>query len=259
MMLARMAAIAGFLAVAGPAAAAGYVPPPLTPFDVQLQGRPAATPGTAFLELDAFGTSAGTVAALRARGLRLACYVSVGTAETYRPDYDRLKPLAGNRLASFPDERWLDVRAVGRLTPIMAARFRMCRDKGFESVGFDNVTGYLPESRSGFPLTKAHELRYLRRLAAEVHAQGLSIGINDSPPVITELADTLDWVLNESCLRFGECAALRPFIDRGKAVFVIEYVSDPARRRDFCEQARTHGIGLIFKRPALRQELARCP
>ena len=47
-------------------------------------------------------------------------------------------------LESFADtpERWLDVRQIERLAPILTDRLELCRDKGFDAVEPDNLDGY---------------------------------------------------------------------------------------------------------------------
>ena len=59
--------------------------------------------------------------------------------------------MLGKELDGWPGERWLDVRRWDVLEPILAARFDVCRQKGFDAVEPDNVDGYANES--GFPLT----------------------------------------------------------------------------------------------------------
>jgi hypothetical protein len=44
------------------------------------------------------------------------------------------------------------------LEPIMAARFRIYKEKGFDAVEPDNMEGY--SNDSGFPLTAAEQLTY---------------------------------------------------------------------------------------------------
>ena len=42
----------------------------------------------------------------------------------------------------WPGEKWLDIRDLASLGPIMQARLDICERKGFDAVEFDNVDGY---------------------------------------------------------------------------------------------------------------------
>jgi hypothetical protein len=67
-------------------------------------------------------------------------------------------------LINFSDERWLDIRQLSILAPLMLARMQVCKDKGFDGVQPDNLMVYqdsLAETQkiTGFPITyNAHTL-----------------------------------------------------------------------------------------------------
>ena len=83
----------------------------------------------------------------------------------WRPDAARFPAeVVGTELDGWKGERWLDVRRLDVLQPILAERFDMCRRKGFDGVEADNVDGYTQDS--GFPLTADDQLRFNRFLAA---------------------------------------------------------------------------------------------
>lgn len=57
-------------------------------------------------------TPAATVKAMLRKGLQPVCYISAGTAENYRTDYqDFPASVLGNTLGDWPDERWVDIRS----------------------------------------------------------------------------------------------------------------------------------------------------
>lgn len=69
-------------------------------------------PGVKVYVIDGEGTPAETVAAMKAAGLSPICYLSVGTAEDYRKDIGEFQPNEfGNRLAAWPQERYVDIRS----------------------------------------------------------------------------------------------------------------------------------------------------
>ena len=58
----------------------------------------------------------------------------------------------------WPGERWLDVRHIDVLGPIIEARLDLCRAKGFDSADADNMDGYT--NTTGFPLTADDQLAF---------------------------------------------------------------------------------------------------
>ena len=60
----------------------------------------------------------------------MICYIDVGTAENWRPDYASFPSSVLGGSNGWPGERWLDIRQLSVLEPIMTARFQMCKRKG---------------------------------------------------------------------------------------------------------------------------------
>jgi hypothetical protein len=194
-------------------------------------------------DLDVFDTEAATVDRLHARGRRVVCYISAGSFEAWRPDAAEFpEAIRGAALDGWTGERWLDVRRLDVLGPLMERRMDLCREKGFDAVEPDNVDGYANES--GFALTAADQLAYNRFLAAAAHARGLSVGLKNDLGQAAELEPDFDWALNESCFEYDECHLLKPFTDAGKAVFHVEYRKAPRR---FCPKARALGFSSMRK------------
>lgn len=198
-----------------------------------------ATPPTApFLsvgmyDVDLFETSADTVAALKATGVHVVCYLSAGTYEPGRPDSAQFPDgsaafggvnVLGSDVAGWPGERWLDVRNPA-LAPIMRARLDLCAAKGFDGVEPDNVDGYA--NANGWGLTAADQLTYDAWLAAEAHRRGLSVGLKNDLDQVKALVGDFDWALDEQCFEQSECDLLAPFLAAGKAVFEVEYALAP--------------------------------
>lgn len=114
-----------------------------TSWQWQLQGRLNSSIDAEMYDIDLFENSAGAVANLQRRGRRVVCYISVGSWEEWRPDADQFpEEVLGNRYEGFPDERWLDIRRLDILGPLLRARFDMCRSKGFDAIEPDNIDGY---------------------------------------------------------------------------------------------------------------------
>jgi hypothetical protein len=209
------------LLCAGGAHAAGWWHPPqqLTWY-WQLSGTPAMEPVQA-LDVDGFDTSAATVAAFHARGQHMICYVDVGTTEDWRPDNASFPSLVLGDSNGWPGERWLDIRQLSVLEPIMAARLQMCQQKGFDAVEPDNMDAY--ENTTGFPLQASDQLTYNLWIAAKAHSLGLAVLQKNDPDQAAALQSSFDGVLDEQCNQYNTCSAYQPYVSAGKPVLNAEY------------------------------------
>jgi hypothetical protein len=253
LVLAALALVMG--ALPPPAACGGCFAPKAStaPWQVQFQGRVDTSVRARFFDIDG-DESAATVRALHRRGRKVACYIDAGAWEDFRADR-RAFPAAvlGRRYAGFPDERWVDIRRIDLLAPILRARIDACKAKHFDGVDPDNLNGY--ENRTGFPLTAADQLRFDTWLANAVHARGLSVGLKNDGPQARTLVPYFDWVIVEECVAQRNCGEYAPFTRAGKPVFAIEY-RRPTRKA--CAEARRRRISLAFKTPALTARRRTC-
>jgi hypothetical protein len=87
---------------------------------------------------------------------RAICYLSLGSWEDFRGDAAQFPPgTLGYALNGFPNERWLDVRQLSILQPLIDGRLSsQCAAKGFDAVEIDNIDGFDPASTTGFQLTE---------------------------------------------------------------------------------------------------------
>jgi hypothetical protein len=188
-------------------------------------------------DIDGFENTAAEVAALHERGVRVICYIDVGTAENFRPDYTQFPKSVLGRTNGWPGERWLDIRRLGVLEPIMHARFQMCAEKGFDAVEPDNIEGYA--NKSGFPLTAAEQLTYNEWVAEDVHGLGLAILQKNDGEQTPTLAPYFDGALTEQCNQYKECADFDPYLAAGEPVLNAEY---SLRKPRFCAADQAAGI-----------------
>ena len=234
-----------------PAHALAWRPAPHLRWQVQYTARPLdlAVDADVF-KIDLFDTRPALVKSLKKRGKHVVCYVNIGAWEDWRPDARRFPRNAlGREYEGWPGERWLDIRRIDLLAPLMIARLDLCRAKGFDGVILDNIDSYM--QKTGFPITRAHQLRYVVWIASEAHKRGLAVGINNNPEQAGELLPYVDWAQAESCFSQGWCAALAPFVQAGKPVVVIEYTDDPAKMNAMCREALGLRFSLVMKKKEL--------
>ena len=248
----RLATLAAFIVLSlalGTAARAGEVviPDPGSSWQYQLSGDLDLDVEADVFDIDGFETKASQVADLHDRGRYAICYISAGAWERWRPDASDFPKRLLGRSNGWRGERWLDIRRLSALKPLMRARLDMCESKVFDAVEFDNVDGW--RNRSGWRLRGKHQLRYNRFLAMAAHHRGLAAGLKNDLAQIPALVDDFDFAINEQCWQYNECRRLRPFSQAGKAVFNVEYRLD---RSEFCDEATERGFGAIRKRFSLR-------
>lgn len=229
-----------------------------TTWQWQLDGELDNSIDADMYDLDLFETDAATVQALKDQGRVVICYISVGSWEDWRPDSAQFpEKVLGSDYEGWPGERWLDIRQLDLLAPIMRARLDMCRSKGFDGVEPDNIDSYTNET--GFALTYDDQLAYNTWLAEEAHARSLSIGLKNDPEQVTDLLPYFDWALTEDCFAEGWCGEMRPFIQAGKPVFAAEYTDTGISLEDFCPQADAWDMSAILKNRGLDAEREACP
>ena len=218
-------------------------PSPGTSWQWQLSGNIDPSFDVDMYDIDLFDTPLAVIDQLQASERTVVCYFSAGSWEDWRPDAtDFPAEVIGEPLESWPGERWLDIRQVDLLAPILEARLDLALQKGCDGVEPDNVDGY--ENETGFPLGAHDQIAFNTWLAQEAHARGLSIGLKNDLDQIDALLPHFDWALNEQCFEYNECERLLPFIQSGKAVFGVEYNLEVD---DFCPLANNMNLDWLKK------------
>jgi hypothetical protein len=208
--------------------------------------RPPATDPKVY-DLDGFENPKSTVKDLHDRGFKVVCYIEVGGAENYRDDYDQFPPeTLGRNMAGWPGEKWIDIRHP-EVVRIIKDRIKMCADKGYDAIEPDLDTSYVEPT--GFDLTKADEISYMKDLANYAHSLGIAMwGKNPDSTgdsFSSDMVDVFDAVLTEECGQYNTCGLLKPFTQAGKLVFEAEYAIGTDR---FCPNAndKTGWMGTRF-------------
>lgn len=181
------------------------------------------------------------------------CYVSAGTAENFRADYqqfldiDQARRAAGDSngilggvLPEWQDERWLDGEDFQYFQHLIAARVDQCVADGFDAVEFDNMDGYTNDPAT---LTASEQLTYNRALASLAHSKNLGVFLKNDVDQLTALQPDFDGAINEQCNEFGECGGYSVFLNANKPVFQAEYQSGTGG----CASAVAAGRNAIYR------------
>ena len=195
---------------------------------------------------------------LHAKGRKVICYISVGSWEDWRPDKDQFPAeVLGKDYDGWPGERWLDIRRIDLLAPIMLARLDLCKSKGFDALEPDNMEIYTNDT--GFPLTYADQLKFALWLADEAHKRGLAIGQKNASDQVSDLVDIYDFAITEDYFYYNDAESMLPYIKANKPVFAAEYTDLPGDFAAFCEQSKKLNFSTILKKRGLDAWIQTCP
>lgn len=214
----------------------------------QLDGPVNASYEVDVYDIDLFDSSEALIAALHADGRRVICYFSAGSAENWRPDFERFDEAnVGRPLDGWEGERWLDIRSEA-VREVMLGRLDLAAERGCDGVEPDNVQAY--DDDTGFPLTVDDQLAFNRFLANEAHARGLAIGLKNGGPLAAQFVEYFDFALNEECHAYEECGDYAVFVQAGKPVFNVEYADDAGAATELaasvCPRARAAGLRTLI-------------
>jgi len=237
-----------------PPAGGGCVRPDAFDIDLYVDGRVAQ---------DNHTINTAAVEAIHDRGARAICYLSAGTAERFRPDYDRYvgfdrrhhHSLIGRPFSSrFSNEFWLNIgNSHGQRDFILRrveSRTEKCARADFDGVEYDVVDAYAHGRKvTGWRIRPHTQLVFNRALARIAHRNGLSVALKNDLGQLERLEPHFDYAINEQCFQYHECTTnpppgYRTFIREGKAVFQVEY---GIPRRRFCDRAAALGTSSISK------------
>jgi hypothetical protein len=100
-----------------------WQPTPGTSWQWQLFGTIDTSFDVDMYDIDLVETPQSVIDALHGDGRIVICYFSAGSWENYRPDKAAFpSSVKGKTLDGWPDEKWLDIRQISTLAPIMSAR-----------------------------------------------------------------------------------------------------------------------------------------
>jgi hypothetical protein len=209
------------------------------------KGTPCVRPDVYVIDLyNHLGTALNTVAvdAIHTLGKKAVCYVSAGSYENWRPDASAYPAGVLAHSNGWPGERWVDIRQIDVLRPILEARADKCVEAGFDAIDWDNVDGYT--NNTGLPLTGADQLAFNTAIADIAHDRGLAVGLKNDLEQLAALKDDFEFAVNEQCHQYQECGWYDDWIAAGKPVLQIEYTGTPKK---ICAPANLAGRDTIKK------------
>ena len=222
----------------------------------QLQGRLNTSHDVDVYDID-IDTPQPVINKLKARGVRLICYFSVGTVEQFRTDAHLFPAEAtGESYPGYADERWLDLSNYNLFADIMRARLDRCAAKGFDGVEGDNVDAFVQQipddngvvnTGTSFKITKQQSIDYIRWLAFESHKRGMAFGLKNAEAVAVDVIDQVDWLITESCYVYHWCAQAQIFTENNKPVFMTEYAEYLSDFTAACIEAEKYGFSAIYR------------
>jgi hypothetical protein len=239
----------GFLVVFGESTTnpgGRWRPVPNMSWQWQLTGEVDTSLKVDVYAVDLFNTEKTVIQELIDKNAWVICSVSVGTVEARRPDAGQFPDeVIGNELDGRNGERWLDIRRVDLVGPVIEGRLDECEKKGFDAVDAGNVDGYLHDT--GFDLTAEDQMAFDRWLAGAAHSRGLAIGLRNDPDHAADLVDVFDFAVVEGCFAEGWCEQLQPFIDARKGLLAAEYTDAGLDFGRVCAEAKEREISVILK------------
>jgi len=223
----------------------------------QLTGKLDMDLQTDVIDVD-FEVGQSVVDYYHGKDTKVICYISVGSYENWRPDADQFpKEVLGKDYEGWSGEKWLDIRRIDLLAPIMLARLDLCKAKGFDAIEPDNME--IHTNNTGFPLTYKDQLKYALWLAGETHKRGLAIGQKNAPDQVKDLVTVYDFAITEDAFYYKWAKDMLPYIQAGKPVFAAEYTDLPDDFATFCKESQELNFDTILKHRDLDAWLQICP
>jgi len=162
---------------------------------------------------------------LKKQGNQVSAYISIGTGEDWRSDFDQLQPyLTDIQWDDWEGEYYLS-RLDTEVLNIMKARIDRIADWGFDWVEFDNMDWIFDEqTRTDYALeaTESAGLAYIQALREYAADRGLQCMAKN----MRAGADNFDGVTYESYSdekNWWETEDLKEFLNEGKPGIIVHY------------------------------------
>ena len=195
----------------------------------------------AYVLLDPFMDGvAASIPAIKANGNQIGGYISIGTGEDWRADFQQLKPfLVSQQWGQWPGEYFVKNTNTG-IVPIMKARIDSMAAWGCDWVEFDNMDWAQDDdyrSQYGVEASTAEGIAYYQELCDYVHQKRMKCMAKNT----VEQGTGFDGVLYESYdneKNWWDVAGAQSFLDAGKLVIINHY------NESDCDKVYTDYMGI---------------
>ena len=169
----------------------------------QLSGTVDTSADAQVYDFDAFDNTVSLVSQLHSQSIYCIAYFSGGTWENWRDDAGSFpSDVLGNNVSGWAGEKWLDIRQLSVLRPVMEARADIAKSKGFNAIEWDNVDGYL--NSPGFPITQLDQQTYNKMLAQIAHIRGLASFLKNDIDDVAALQPYFEGSIAEQPYQYNE-------------------------------------------------------
>lgn len=180
----------------------------------------------AFVLMDPFeGNAHVAIAEIKANGNTVVGYISIGTGENWRSDFEDLKPfLIDKQWKEWPGEFYIKETTTG-VIDVMKARIDQLADWGCDWVEFDNMDwASYNETRAKYGITVTEEegVAYFQELCDYAHSKGMKCMAKN----FVANASEFDGALYESYKKeknWWYQSGAQSFLDAGKIVIINHY------------------------------------
>ena len=120
--------------------------------------------------------------------------------------------------------------------------------------GYDNRHGFRPA------LTASDSINYTKALAKEASIYGMAIGLKNAQSILNDVADYVQFAVNEECVANSECSGYNTFT-KTKPVFHVEYVKgtpSASQRQKMCLSGAGMQMNTAIKRLDLDGWIMEC-
>jgi len=168
---------------------------------------------------------ANSVAQIKANGNEVGAYISIGTGENWREDFNQLQPfLVTTPWAQWQGEYFVNTTTTG-IIDVMKARINKIANWGCDWVEFDNMDWIYDDylrNTYGFQVTQSQGIAYYQELGNYVHSKGMKCMAKNT----VENAMDFDGVLYESYnneKNWWDQSGAQSFINANKLVIINHY------------------------------------
>ena len=179
----------------------------------------------AYVLVDPFGEGVVEhIATMRANGNEVGGYISAGTGEDWRDDFDALKPyLSTIEWPEWPGEFYVSQTSTG-IVDVMKSRIDKMASWGLDWVEYDNMDWLDSESKAIFHLeaTVEQSKAYINTLCTYTRTKGMKCMAKNT----VEGFESFDGVLYESYdneKNWWDTEGTQSFLDVGKLVIINHY------------------------------------